>query len=521
MDLLLLLALTVAAASLILLLPRIFSRSSSSSLPLPPGPRGWPVVGNLPQLGAKPHQTLAGMAKVYGPIFHLRLGSVPVVVAASPAAASLFLKTHDANFSNRPPNTGSNYMAYDRQDLVWAPYGPLWRMLRRICSNHLFSPKALDDSALLRHEEVAQLARSLVAAAARGGEEDGVRLDDHLTVCTANILTRAMLGRRLFALEGGDSVQEEAVQFREMTVELSHLAGVFMVGDFVPALRWMDSKEVVRRMKRLGDRYDVFLDKIIADHLSSDKEAEQDMLRLLMGLKDRAGAGEGVQLTDINIKALLLDLFNAGTDTSSSTLEWMLAELVRHPDILAATQRELDAAAGTGRLVTEKDLSKTPLLQAIVKETLRLHPPTPLSLPHLAADACEVAGYHVPKGATLLVNVWAISRDPAVWGDPLEFRPSRFLPGGEHAHIDVRGNNFEVIPFGAGRRICAGISLAMRVIQFTAATLVHGFDWAMPGGQSPEKLDMEEAYGLTLQRAVPLKLCPIPRLPLHVYGAAS
>lgn len=221
------------------------------------------------------------------------------------------------------------------------------------------------------------------------------------------------------------------------------------------------------------------------------------------------------------MRSISQDLFNAGTDTASSTLEWILAELVRHPDILAAARRELDAAAGTGRLVAEKDLSKAPLLQAIVKETLRLHPPTPLSLPHLGAEACEVAGYHIPKGATLLVNVWAIGRDPAVWGDPLEFRPSRFLPGGEHAHIDVRGNNFEVIPFGAGRRICAGMSLAMRVIQLTAATLVHGFDWALPEGQSLEKLDMEEAYGLTLQRAVPLKLCPIPRLPPHVYGAAS
>lgn len=264
------------------------------------------MLGNLPQLGAKPHQTLAALAKVYGPLFHLRLGSVPVVVAASPAVASLFLKTHDANFSNRPPNTGSNYMAYDRQDLVWAPYGPLWRMLRKICSNHLFSPKALDDSARLRHEEVAMLAKSLVAAA-RGGGQEGVRVGDHLIACTANILTRAMLGRRLFVLQEEDSGgHEEARQFREMAVELNNLAGVFMVGDFVPALRWLDSKEVLRRMKRLGDRYDAFLDKIIDDHLSSDKETEQDMLRLLMGIKDGAGAGEGVQLTDTNIKALLL-----------------------------------------------------------------------------------------------------------------------------------------------------------------------------------------------------------------------
>ncbi|MQM20219.1 hypothetical protein Taro_053234, partial [Colocasia esculenta] len=215
------------------------------------------------------------------------------------------------------------------------------------------------------------------------------------------------------------------------------------------------------------------------------------------------------------------DLFNAGTDTSSSTVEWTLAELVRHPDILEAAQRELDAVAGHGRLVSESDLARCPLVHAIVKETLRLHPPTPLSLPHVASEACDVAGYHVPKGATLLVNVWAIGRDPSVWDDPLEFRPDRFLPGGRHAHVDVRGNHFEVIPFGAGRRICAGVSLALRVVHLATATLIHGFDWAMPAGQAPEKLDMEEAYGLTLQRAVPLRLRPVPRLHHHVYTAAA
>ena len=199
-----------------------------------------------------------------------------------------------------------------------------------------------------------------------------------------------------------------------------------------------------------------------------------------------------------------------------------MVELVRHPEILKAAQRQLDDVAGSLRLAKEEDIAKTPLLQAIVKETLRLHPPTPLSLPRQAAEACKVGGYFVPKGATLLVNVWAIGRSPSVWEDPLEFRPERFLPnGGESAAIDVRGNSWELIPFGAGRRICAGMNLAMKVMELAAATMVHGFDWELPAGMTPETLDMEESYGLTLQRAVPLKLCPVSRLPLHVYGLAS
>ncbi|MQM20217.1 hypothetical protein Taro_053236 [Colocasia esculenta] len=303
---------TIAIASLLLLLlvPRLLRcLLSGSRRRLPPGPRGWPVLGNLPHLGPKPHQTLSAMARTYGPLFHLRLGYVDVVVAASPEMASLFLKTHDANFCNRPPNTGAWYMAYGYQDLVWAPYGPLWRMLRKICTHHLFSPKALDDSAAVRREELAELAGSLAASAGQV-----VELGEPLTVCTANILTRAMLGRRMFVAAGGAKGYEEARQFKEMTIELNTLAGVFMVGDFVPALRWMNSRgETVARMRKVAQRYDEFLDRVIEKHLASEQHHDHDMLRVLVGLKGDTAAGEGAQLTDTVIKALLLVLLYYST----------------------------------------------------------------------------------------------------------------------------------------------------------------------------------------------------------------
>lgn len=212
-------------------------------------------------------------------------------------------------------------------------------------------------------------------------------------------------------------------------------------------------------------------------------------------------------------------MFTAGTDTSSSTVEWAIAELIRHPKILAQVQEELDRVVGRDRLVSDLDLPQLTYLQAVVKETFRLHPSTPLSLPRIAAEDCEINGYHIAKGSTLLVNVWAISRDPAEWTDPLEFRPERFLPGGEKAHVDIRGNDFEVIPFGAGRRICAGMSLGLRMVQLLTATLAHAFNWSLPTGLVPDKLNMDEAYGLTLQRAAPLMVHPRPRLAQHVYRA--
>lgn len=212
------------------------------------------------------------------------------------------------------------------------------------------------------------------------------------------------------------------------------------------------------------------------------------------------------------------NLFTAGTDTSSSTVEWALAELLRNPKILNQAQQELDLVVGPNRMVTESDLGQLPFLQAIVKETFRLHPSTPLSLPRMAAESCEINGYFIPKGATLLVNVWAIARDPNAWTNPLEFKPDRFLPGGEKPNVDIKGNDFEVIPFGAGRRICSGMSLGLRMVHLLVATLVHAFDWDLGNGQSIDTLNMEEAYGLTLQRAVPLVLHPKPRLQPHLYS---
>lgn len=198
-------------------------------------------------------------------------------------------------------------------------------------------------------------------------------------------------------------------------------------------------------------------------------------------------------------------------------MEWAIAELIRNPKLLAQAQQELDATVGPDRLVTEADLPQLTFLQAIIKETFRLHPSTPLSLPRMASESCEVNGYFIPKGSTLLVNVWAIARDPDIWADPLEFKPQRFLPGGEKSTVDVRGNDFEVIPFGAGRRICAGMSLGLRMVQLLTATLIHAFEWDLPNGLTAETLNMEEAYGLTLQRASPLMVHPRPRLASLVY----
>ncbi|XP_059444844.1 flavonoid 3'-monooxygenase-like isoform X2 [Corylus avellana] len=488
-------------------------RTHRRCLRLPPGPKPWPIIGNLPHMGPMPHHSLAAMARTYGPLMHLRLGFVDVVVAASASVASQFLKTHDTNFSSRPPNAGAKYIAYNYQDLVFAPYGERWRMLRKISSVHLFSGKALDEFRHVRQEEVAVLTGAVANAS-----QKPVNLGQLLNMCTANTLGRVMIGRRVFG-DGSGSGDAKADEFKSMVVEVMVLAGVFNIGDFIPALEWLDLQGVAAKMKNLHKRFDTFLTGIVEEH-KKIYGGGQHMLSTLISLKENAD-GEGGKLTDTEIKALLLNMFTAGTDTSSSTVEWAIAELIRHPKILAQVQQELDSIVGQDRLVSELDLPQLTYLHAVVKETFRLHPSTPLSLPRMAAESCEINGYHIPKGSTLLVNVWAIARDPDQWPNPLEFRPERFLEGSEKANVDVKGNDFEVIPFGAGRRICAGMSLGLRMVHFLTASLVHAFDWDLPDGLMPKQLNMDEAYGLTLQRAKPLVVHPRPRLSPHVYRSST
>ncbi|XP_015945945.1 flavonoid 3'-monooxygenase [Arachis duranensis] len=508
-----------ATIALAILIYRIVKFVTRPSLPLPPGPKPWPVIGNLPHLGPVPHHAIAALAKVHGPLMHLRLGMVDVVVAASAKVAEQFLKVHDANFSSRPPNAGAKYIAYNYQDLVFAPYGPRWRMLRKISSLHLFSAKALDDFKHLRQGEVARLTKNIASST---NTSKAVNLGQLLNVCTTNALARVMIGRRVFN-DGNGGCDPRADEFKSMVVEVMVLAGVFNIGDFIPCLEWLDLQGVQAKMKRLHKRFDSFLTSIVEEHKKNPNKSEnhKDMLSTLLSLQEASDDNDGTKLTDTEIKALLLNMFTAGTDTSSSTTEWAIAELIRNPRIMGQVQKELDSVVGRERHVTEEDLPNLPYLQAVVKETFRLHPSTPLSLPRVAAKSCEIFGYHIPEGATLLVNVWAIARDPKEWAEPLEFRPERFLKGGEKADVDVRGNDFEVIPFGAGRRICAGMTLGLRMVQLLTATLAHSFDWELEGGLKQEDLNMDEAYGLTLQRALPLSVHPKPRLSSHVYSSSE
>uniref|UniRef100_A0A7N0VCG8 flavonoid 3',5'-hydroxylase n=1 Tax=Kalanchoe fedtschenkoi TaxID=63787 RepID=A0A7N0VCG8_KALFE len=474
---------------------------------LPPGPRGWPILGALPLLGSMPHVALAKMAKKYGPVLHLKMGTCDMVVASTPEAAKAFLKTLDINFSNRPPNAGATNLAYNAQDLVFADYGPRWKLLRKLSNLHFLGGKALEDWSGVRTIEMGHMLHAIYNASQR---QEVVVVPEMLNYAMANMIGQVFLGKRVFVTVG-----TESNEFKDMVVELMTTAGYFNFGDWIPSIAWMDLQGIERGMKRLHKKFDLLITKMIDEHLNAagNRKSKKDFLDVL--LEHRAKTSEGERLSITNIKALVLNLFTAGSDTSSSIIEWALAEMLVNPAILKRAHEEMDRVIGRERRIEESDIAKLPYFQAICKETFRKHPSTPLNLPRVSSEACMVNGYYIPKNTRLSVNIWAIGRDPDVWEDPLTFNPDRFMSG-RNAKIDPRGNDFELIPFGAGRRICAGTRMGVLMVELILGTLVHSFDWRMPDGAG--KMNMDEVFGLALQKAVPLAAVATPRLPASVYA---
>ncbi|KAK1586703.1 hypothetical protein Q3G72_005300 [Acer saccharum] len=442
-----------AAAALLFFITRFFIHSLIQKscrwwLPLPPGPKGWPLIGALPLLGTMPHVTLAEMAKKYGPVMYLKMGTCDMVVASTPDAARAFLKTLDLNFSNRPPNAGATHLAYNAQDMVFAHYGPRWKLLRKLSNLHMLGGKALQDWSQVRAVELGHMLRAMCDSSRKG---EPVVVPEMLTYAMANMIGQVILSRRVFATKG-----LESNEFKDMVVELMTSAGFFNIGDFIPSIAWMDLQGIEGGMKKLHNKFDVVITKMIKEHMASthERKGKPDFLDVVMANRE---VSDSEKLTITNIKALLLNLFTAGTDTSSSIIEWALAEMLKKPSILKRAHEEMDQVIGRNRRLEESDIPKLPYLQAICKEAYRKHPSTPLNLPRVSTQACVVNG----------------------------------------------------------RRICAGTRMGILLVEYILGTLVHSFDWKLPNGV--DGLNMDEAFGLALQKFVPLSALLHPRLAPTAY----
>jgi len=478
-----------------------FSRRSKAGLP--PGPFPLPIIGNLHMLGELPHRAMAALSMKYGPLMSLRLGPALAIVVSSPEIAREFLKTHDQLFANKPPSAATKHLSYNFADIAFTPYSPYWRHMRKLCALELLSSKPLDYFRFIREEEASAMIRSII------NSDDSVPLSIKQTV---SCLSTAIICRMAFSRKYSD---QELRAFNSMIRESFLLLGSFNIGDYIPYLDWMDLQGLNRRMKKLHKTHDYLLEKIIEEHVArNDPKMTHDLVDVLLAASAEKD-GE-FQVSRDSIKGVLFDMLLGGSDTAPTAIEWAMSEALRNPPVMKKLQGELERVVGLGRMVCESDLPRLVYLQAVVKETLRLYPSGPFLTRHLSAASCNVFGYEIPHDTVVLVNDWAIGRDPKSWEDAENFIPERFMErvGSE---VDANGDqNFACLLFGGGRRRCPGQQLGTLIVEFGLAQLLHCFNWRLPlddiNGQNQE-LDMTERFnGVTMGKARELWAIPTPRL---------
>ncbi|XP_004308852.1 PREDICTED: cytochrome P450 82A3-like [Fragaria vesca subsp. vesca] len=467
------------------------------------------------------------MADKYGPLFTIKLGVHRALIVSSWDVAKECLTINDKAFANRPKALCAEILGYDYALFGFSPYGPYWRQVRKIATLHILSNHKLE---LLKHVRESEMKLSTKLIFDMWEKNKGVsnkvlvEMKRWFGDLTSNVMFRMVVGKRFFVANSAQE-NEENERFRKELREFSRLGGEFVISDAVPYLRWLDLGGYEKAMKKTAKELDGALQKWLDEHkhnlhgrsTNSVKHVngENDFMDMMLAVLDDDYCMEefaGSRTADTILKATCLAVLLGGTDTTTVTLTWALSLLLNNPEVLKKAQLELDNHVGRERQVNESDVKNLVYLQAIVKETLRLYPAGPLSVPHESREDCTIGDYHVSSGTRLLINLSKMQRDPDVWDDPCRFQPERFLT--THKNVDVRGQSFELTPFGSGRRMCPGISLALQVTQLTLAHLLHGFEITTP---SDEPVDMGERSGIANMKATPLEVLLTPSLHPKLY----
>lgn len=426
----------------------------------------------------------------HGPVISIRLARTLVFVADRRIAHRVLVQS-GATFADRPPLVDpGNLFTAGARDISSSPYGPYWRLVRRNLSAEALHPARVGLYATARREVRDVLVARLLRA--RGGDgSSAVQVRPAFRRALFELLVYMSLGARLAeeVLDEVQNIQQEIV--RSITS--------FPIFAFFPAVtkrlfrkRWEAYVAVRRRQDEIflpliharrgggGDGPPCYADSVLSLRVADEGERP---------------------LTDAEVVSLCSEFINAGTDTTLTTLEWIMAELVNHPDVQAKVYEEVKSIPE----LNDGDLQETPYLKAVVLEGLRLHPPTHFVLPHgVQQRDAQIAGYTVPKGSEVNFLLDVFGRDETVWTAPLEFRPERFLDGGEGCDVDITGSReIKMMPFGAGRRVCPGYTLGLLQLESFVGSLVRKLEW-LPAAEG-KAVDMTEKLDFTVVMKNPLQ----------------
>ncbi|KAE8707854.1 Cytochrome P450 71D10 [Hibiscus syriacus] len=474
-------------------------KTIDSNTKLPPGPWKLPIIGNLHQLvkfGSQPHQILRDLANQHGPLMHLQLGELSNVVVSSAEMAKDVLITNGVVFAGRPYVAAIDAVTYGSRDISMAPYGNYWRHVRKICTVELLTAKRVQSFESIRQEEVSALVKYMSS-----NQGSPVNLSQQIFSLTYRITSKAAFGN---TSKGHES-------YSDVVDKLAKLGSGFRLADMYPSSRVLQHISGLKQeVRALFQKSDEILQGIINEHRTTletaktgeEEEAKEDLVTALLKIQQQGGLE--FPLTDQEIKAIILDIFAGGGESSSTTVEWAMSEMVRNPRLLKRAQNEVRQICREKGYVDEASIKELKYLALVIKETLRLHPPFPLLLPRESREDCEVNGYRIPSKTKVIINAWAVGRDPKFWSEAETFHPERF----SNNSIDFKGTDLNFIPFGAGRRMCPGISFALPNVELPLAKLLFHFDWKLPNEMKNENLDMTEDFGVTMSRKNNLILVP-------------
>nr|AIC74457.1 Cytochrome P450 CYPII [Withania somnifera] len=464
---------------------------------LPPGPIGLPFIGNLHQFdGVTPHLYYWKLSKKYGKIFSLKLDSTPMVVVSSAKLAKEVLKIQDLEFLNIPSILGQQKLSYNGREIISAPYNDYWREMRKICVLHLFSLKKVQYFSPIREDEVSRMIKRISQQA---NTSQVTNLSKLMISLTSNIISGVAFGIRY------DGQAHEKRRFDELLQESATMLTSVFVSDYFPYFGWIDKfTGLIDRLEKSFKDLDEFYEDLIEQHLDPNrpKSMEGDIIDLLLHLKKEKLTP--IDLTLEDIKAILM-WYLQGQKLEPAAVIWAMAALMKNPKVMKKVQEEVRKSVGKrDHILKEDDIQNLPYFKAVIKESFRLHPSVPVLLPRKSMKKSTLEGYEIQPGTTIYVNSWAIARDPEIWENPEEFIPERFL----NNNIDFKGQDFEFIPFGAGRRGCPGIALGVASMELALSNLLYAFDWELPCGMTKEDIDTNVRPGITVHKKNDLCLIP-------------
>ncbi|VVB10491.1 unnamed protein product [Arabis nemorensis] len=473
-----------------------FFTKPKNGIDLPPSPPSLPIIGHLHLLLTAPiHKCFHKISSKYGPFLHLRIFHVPVVLVSSASVAYEIFKDHDMDVSFRGAVAIDECLVFGSFGLLRAPYGDYWKSIKKIIVTKGIGPQALERSRDVRTVELERFYKNLLDKAT---EKQSVDIGVEARRLVVNTLGKLSMG----------SSFSEGVSVSDFTVELAALSANFFVAQiFHKPLEKVGISLLKYQIMEVSHRFEEVLENILVkyEEKMDEHQGNEFMDALLAAYRDENAE---YKITRYHIKALFAELFFGAGDTSSQTTQWAMAEIINNPKILERLREEIDFVVGKSRLLQETDLPKLPYLQAVIKETLRLHPVAPV-LSREFQQGCKIGfgGFYIPEGTSLVINAYAVMRDPEFWRDPNEFKPERFLEQEE----EKRDKALKFLAFGAGRRACPGSNLASILVETAVGVMVQCFDWDIEGGK---KVNIEEASGLRffLALAHPPKCTPLPRI---------